>query len=331
MAHNTAYAVAERMSAETVIVDFDLPFGTAGLDFNQDPLTGVADALSQPERLDPVLLDRLMVRCTDRLSLFAAPATLEQDWDIGPEAFEEVAQRIRTTAPYVVLDLPHQWNAWVRRMMIQADEVVVVATPDLASLRNAKNMIDLVKAARPNDAPPRLVVNQVGVPGRPEIPLKEFSQALGCAPALVLPFEPKLYRPSRQQRSDDPGDGGQVEGGRRLPAPGPDRGQARGARARRAQARQDLAPRQDPGTLEMTKAAKTVSARPSPPAPAASAPDAGRPQLQALATPGVSRLGRTGKRARSSLERVLARALGAARTGSFALGALGFELASARG
>jgi pilus assembly protein CpaE len=181
------------MSSETVIVDFDLPFGTAGLDFNQDPLTGVADALSQPERLDPVLLDRLMVRCTDRLSLFAAPATLEHDWDIHPEAFEEVAQRIRTTAPYVVLDLPHQWNAWVRRMMIQADEVVVVATPDLASLRNAKNMIDLVKAARPNDAPPRLVLNQVGVPGRPEIPLKEFSQAMGCTPALILPFEPKIY------------------------------------------------------------------------------------------------------------------------------------------
>jgi pilus assembly protein CpaE len=193
VAHNTAYAVAERMSSETVIVDFDLPFGTAGLDFNQDPLTGVAEALSQPERLDPVLLDRLMVRCTDRLSLFAAPATLDHDWDISPEAFEEVAQKIRATAPYVVLDLPHQWNAWMRRMMVQADEVVVVATPDLASLRNAKNMIDLVKTARPNDAPPRLVVNQVGVPGRPEIPLKEFSGALGCVPALVLPFEPKLY------------------------------------------------------------------------------------------------------------------------------------------
>lgn len=193
IAHNTAFAIAEKMSSETVIVDFDLPFGTAGLDFNQDPLTGVAEALSQPERLDPVLLDRLMVRCTDRLSLFAAPATLDHDWDIGPEAFEEVAQRIRTTAPYVVLDLPHQWNAWVRRMMIQADEVVIVAAPDLASLRNAKNMIDLIKAARPNDAPPRLVVNQVGVPGRPEIPLKEFSQALGCTPSLIMPFDPKLF------------------------------------------------------------------------------------------------------------------------------------------
>lgn len=193
VAHNVAYAVSEGVNAETVIVDFDLPFGTAGLDFNQDPLTGVAEALSQPERLDAVLLDRLMVKCSERLSLFAAPATLDQDWDISPEAFEEVAQRIRTTAPFVVLDLPHQWNAWVRRTLIGADEVVVVAAPDLASLRNAKNMLDLARAARPNDVPPRLVLNQVGIPGRPEIPLKEFTAALGVAPALVLPFDAKLY------------------------------------------------------------------------------------------------------------------------------------------
>jgi pilus assembly protein CpaE len=52
VAHNTAYAMSERIGANTVIVDYDLPFGTAGLDFNQDPLNGVADALGQPDRLD---------------------------------------------------------------------------------------------------------------------------------------------------------------------------------------------------------------------------------------------------------------------------------------
>ena len=193
VAHNTAYAMSERIGANTVIVDFDLPFGTAGLDFNQDPLNGVADALSQPDRLDSVLLDRMMVRCTDKLSLFAAPATLDTDWDITPEAFEEVTTRIRSTAPFVVLDLPHTWNAWMRRSLISADEVVVVATPDLASLRNAKNMIDLIRSGRPNDAPPRLVLNQVGVPGRPEIPAKDFGAALGVHPSLIIPFEPKVF------------------------------------------------------------------------------------------------------------------------------------------
>jgi len=193
VAHNTAYALSEKIGANTVIVDYDLPFGTAGLDFNQDPLNGVADALTRPDRLDATLLDRMMVRCTDKLSLFAAPATLDTDWDIGAEAFEEVTSRIRSTAPFVILDLPHLWSGWMRRTLIAADEVVVVATPDLASLRNAKNMIDLIKQGRPNDAPPRLVLNQVGVPGRPEIPAKEFGEALGVHPSLIIPFDAKVF------------------------------------------------------------------------------------------------------------------------------------------
>lgn len=193
VAHNTAYAMSEKIGANTVIVDYDLPFGTAGLDFNQDPLSGVADALGQPDRLDPVLLDRMMVRCTDKLSLFAAPATLDTDWDISAEAFEEVTTQIRGTAPFVILDLPHLWSGWMRRTLIAADEVVVVATPDLASLRNAKNMIDLIRSGRPNDAPPRLVLNQVGVPGRPEIPAKDFGAALGIHPSLSIPFDAKLF------------------------------------------------------------------------------------------------------------------------------------------
>ena len=56
-------------------------------------LQGVADALSQPDRLDPVLLDRMMARCGEHLSLFAAPATLERDYDISAETFEEVTQQ----------------------------------------------------------------------------------------------------------------------------------------------------------------------------------------------------------------------------------------------
>jgi pilus assembly protein CpaE len=70
---------------------------------------------------------------------------------------------------------------------------VIVAVPDLASLRNAKNMIDLIRHARPNDQPPRLVLNQVGVPGRPEIPVKDFAQALGVEPSVIINFEPKLF------------------------------------------------------------------------------------------------------------------------------------------
>ncbi len=193
IAHNFAYNLSEQMQSNTVIVDYDLPFGTAGLDFNQDPLQGMADALNEPERLDAVLLDRMLAKCTDRLSLFSAPAALDQDYTADHDAYEEVTRKVRSAAPYIVMDLPHLWTPWLKANLIAADEVVIVATPDLASLRNAKNIIDLLKHSRPNDAAPKLVLNQTEMPGRPEIPVKDFTAALGIEPCALIPFDAKLF------------------------------------------------------------------------------------------------------------------------------------------
>ena len=193
LAHNVAWCIAEELEINTTIVDLDLPFGTTGLDFNDEASQGVADALGAPERLDDVLLDRLLLKRGDHLSLFTAPATLERDYDAVPEAYESVIDAVRQTTPCVILDLPHGWQPWIKNTLLAADDIVVVAAPDLTSLRNAKNIIELVKAARPNDTPPRLVINQVGMPKRPEIPAKDFAETMGMEPAAILSFEPALF------------------------------------------------------------------------------------------------------------------------------------------
>jgi pilus assembly protein CpaE len=193
VAHNIAWCVGEEMSEEVTIVDFDLPFGTAGLDFNQESSQGVADALANPERLDETLLERLLVKCTDHLNLFMAPGTLDRDLELDPSACDRIIEVLRQSVPCVIMDLPHLWAPWTRHLLYAADEIVITATPDLASLRTAKNIIDLAKTARPNDTAPRLVLNQVGVTKRPEIPVKDFAEAVGIEPALVLNFEPQLF------------------------------------------------------------------------------------------------------------------------------------------
>ena len=193
LSHNIGWCIAEELNINTTIVDLDLPFGTVGLDFNDEASQGVCDALNAPERLDDVLLDRLLLKRGDRLSLFTAPAALERDYDASPDSYEAVIDAVRQTIPCVILDLPHGWQPWIKSALLAADDVVIVATPDLTSLRNAKNIIDLVKGARPNDAPPRLVINQVGVPKRPEIPAKDFAETMGLEPAAIIAFEPALF------------------------------------------------------------------------------------------------------------------------------------------
>jgi pilus assembly protein CpaE len=193
IAHNVGWCIAEELHINTAIVDFDLPFGTLGLDFNDEASQGVCDALSAPERLDDVLLDRLLLKRGDHLSLFTAPAALERDYDATPEAYEAVIDAVRQSTPCVVLDLPHSWQPWIKACLLAADDIVIVATPDLTSLRNAKNIIELVKSSRPNDALPRLVINQVGVTKRPEIPSKDFAETMGVDPAAIINFEPALF------------------------------------------------------------------------------------------------------------------------------------------
>ena len=78
-------------------------------------------------------------------------------------------------------------------MMVGADDIVLVAAPDLANLRNAKVMMDVLRAARPNDRKPKLVLNMVGVPKRPEISPADFSKAIDCEISAVIPFEPQLF------------------------------------------------------------------------------------------------------------------------------------------
>ena len=193
IAHNIAWSIARDLEIPTIIADLDLGFGTAGLDFNQDPPQGIADAVFAQDRLDSNVVDRLLSKCTDRLSILAAPATLDRLYDLQENAFDGIFDILRTTAPCIIVDVPHMWTAWSRRVLVGADDVIVVAAPDLANLRNTKSMIDLLRTARPNDQKPKLIMNGVGLLKRPEIETKDFAKAVDIDPCAVIPFDAKLF------------------------------------------------------------------------------------------------------------------------------------------
>jgi pilus assembly protein CpaE len=193
IAHNVAWAIARDLALDSVVADLDLAFGTAGLDYNQDPPQGIADAVFSPDRVDTAFIDRLLSKSTDHLNLLAAPATLDRVYDFGTEAFDAIFDTLRTTMPCIVLDVPHQWSGWTKRALVGADDILIVASPDLANLRNTKNLFDMLKASRPNDRAPLYCLNQVGVPKRPEIKLGEFSKAIESDPVVSIPFEPQIF------------------------------------------------------------------------------------------------------------------------------------------
>jgi pilus assembly protein CpaE len=193
VAHNVAWAIARDLALDSVVIDLDLAFGTASLDYNKDPVQGIANAVFSTERPDTSLIERLLAKCTDNLSLLAAPATLERVYDLGEQAFDAIFDTLRMTTPCIVLDVPHQWSGWARRALVGADEILIVAEPDLANLRNAKNLLNMLKASRPNDRSPLYCLNQVGMPKRPEISVREFAKSIECPPIAAIPFDSRMF------------------------------------------------------------------------------------------------------------------------------------------
>ncbi len=189
IAHNVAVAATQVLDRDAVIVDMDLAFGSGGLNFNLDPAQGIQDALTIGDKVDAIFLDRLMVQCADRVKLLGAPATIDYAYDLPETAAIDVFNELRRMVPLTIVDMPHQWTSFTRRMLIDADDVVLVATPDLASLRNVKTLADQLARLRQNDRPALTILTQVGLPKRPEIHVEDFKKALGSELAAVIGFD----------------------------------------------------------------------------------------------------------------------------------------------
>src|SRR5690606_32217875 len=99
---------------------------------------------------------RLLTACSKHLSILAAPAALDRDYGMTPETCSTVIDVVRQNVPFVAVDVPHVWEPWTRSLLLQADEIVITAIPDLANLRNARNIVDFLRSVRKNDAPPHL-------------------------------------------------------------------------------------------------------------------------------------------------------------------------------
>lgn len=186
IAHNIAWSIAERQDATATLVDFDLSFGAAAFSARLEAPRSLADLGQAP-------YERVVVKQTSRLQVLAAPTQLGDDFELATEDVQSIIQQARRSSAYVVLDLPHAWNGLVRQALALADDVLIVAGPDLASLRNADHIIKAVTATRKEKEPPLIALSMTGVPKRPEIPTRDFTQALGAAPLASFPYDPALY------------------------------------------------------------------------------------------------------------------------------------------
>ena len=193
LAQNLAWGLGRFLQETVVYIDLDLAFGTSVLAFNIDAKQTVVDALAHPERLDEVLMERCMVDYDDQLQILASPGDCRIHASVSLDSLDHMLDLAARMASVVVLDIPPVWADWTEHLLSVADDVLVTATPDFASLRDAKSLFEVLTPRRGGMAVPRLVLNRVDPSRRTQLTAKDFEETIKVVPSLLIPSEPQVF------------------------------------------------------------------------------------------------------------------------------------------
>jgi len=96
--------------------------------------------------------------------LYLLPAAQTRDKNaINSIQMEQLCQQLRQEFDFVLIDSPAGIEQGFRNAIVGADEIIIVANPEMASVRDADRIIGLVEAAGKPE--PRLILNRL----RPEM------------------------------------------------------------------------------------------------------------------------------------------------------------------
>lgn len=197
LAVSTAWMLSQEDRLPVVLLDLDLHFGAAAISLDIAPARGLREILTNPDRIDRLLVDSSMSRVSERLNLLAAEEPLEDGIDFGGEGYDALAASLTGGGDCVVIDLPRSLDRLGRHVLQVADVVVLVTEPSLQGMRDTQRLLALVRGKR-SDADILVVANRVGgVAG--EVGQTDFEHGIGARIDVSIPFDVRAATAAAEQ------------------------------------------------------------------------------------------------------------------------------------
>jgi pilus assembly protein CpaE len=195
IATNLAWSIGHDKHRHVILLDTDLQTGTTGLALGITPSHGLATAIEAPERIDPMLLERVSQPAGDRLHLLAAQQSLLGQLDYAPGAAGVLTKVLGSRYNFVVVDAGARHMPFAREMLHLAHQRVIVLDPTILAIRNLERLAQLSAAPHQNPKP-ILVLNQAG---RPFGMTQSFmEEKLGVKFDIVIPDLPRMITKANQ-------------------------------------------------------------------------------------------------------------------------------------
>ena len=187
LATSLAWLFSEQHKAPTALLDLDVHFGTGALSLDLEPGRGLTDAIENPSRIDPLFIERAMVRANDNLSILSAEAPISQPLMTDGAAFVQLEDEFRQAFEMTVIDLPRNMLINFPQLMADVNLVLLTCELTLASARDTIRILSWLKSNAAH-AHPMIVANKVQ-PALAEISRADFEASIERKVDFMVPYD----------------------------------------------------------------------------------------------------------------------------------------------
>lgn len=182
----TAAILAQEHRRRVALVDLDLHFGTISLNLGLDATSGLREALERPERLDPLFIERAMVKVGDGLFVLSSEEPLSQAMMFDPSSLRALLAMMQQSFDVVIIDVPRGMGPLQRHALSIADQIVVMSEMSLSGVRDCLRVKAFLKDAEVNGRT-LYVASHLRGDKVASVRAKEFSQTVGEKIAITVP------------------------------------------------------------------------------------------------------------------------------------------------
>src|SRR5689334_7926675 len=184
---NTAAALAVK-GHKVCIVDSDLQFGDVAVLLGVPPVHTTIEAAGSLETADVQLMEGLLgTHELSGLRVLPAPVEPSAADQILPHQMVGIVGLLRTMFDYVVIDMPPHFDDVVLALLEEADDVLLVASMDIPSIKNLKvgiQTLGLLSLAGPKL---RLILNRANA--KVNLDIADVERAIGITVQFRVPSD----------------------------------------------------------------------------------------------------------------------------------------------
>ena len=161
VATNLAIYLHQLTGRRTLVVDLDLELGEIALQLGVEPRFNFIDMVRNFHRMDADLLASYIEHHSSGIHLLSAPYHPQKTEVVTGDQITRILRFLKQNYDYVVVDTSKSFSPPTLATFEQADQIYLVTTVDVPSLRNIARCLPLLNLmAAPADERLRLVLNR---------------------------------------------------------------------------------------------------------------------------------------------------------------------------